>query len=315
MSSRFLIYSLLKEKKAPLSGERISRELGISRVAVWKQIQAMKAAGWAIEAQAKGYRLREESDLLVPWVFPFPEERIAYFPQIPSTMEEARRLEAAGCADGTLIIAEEQSRGRGRLQREWHSPRGGLYFNLVIRPGTPLARGSLYSLAAAVALAKAVRESSGLPAQVKWPNDILIGEKKVAGILLEARGEMDRLASLSIGVGVNVNTPLEDAIAGATSLGQEAGRALQRRELLIRFLSHFEAAAADLRAESAGRGMLADWRRHSATLGRRVEIVTPTGTIAGIARGVDPLGALLVEKADGAVEPVICGDCLHGSIV
>jgi BirA family biotin operon repressor/biotin-[acetyl-CoA-carboxylase] ligase len=247
-----------------------------------------------------------------------------YFPTIGSTNDLAARLAAGGAPEGTTVAAEAQTSGRGRMGRTWFSPQGaGLYVSVVVRPD-PAARGAdntgapagpglpaVLTLAAGVALAEAVRETTGLEAEIKWPNDLVVERRKLAGILAEASAQGAALDYVILGFGVNVRpvTYPADVAHRATSIEAELGRQIDRGLLLAKALENLAACRESLRrGETAG--VLARWRRLSpGAVGARVEWLAPAGPVTGRTAGLDEDGALLVER-DGRIERVVAGEVI-----
>jgi BirA family biotin operon repressor/biotin-[acetyl-CoA-carboxylase] ligase len=290
-----------------LSGEQLSRRLGVSRVTVWKHVQALQQLGYPIEASRRGYRLDETEDVLQPWEFPGREDRIHCYREIDSTMTAARELARGGCPAFSVVTAERQTQGRGRMQRSWHSRAGGLYFTIVLRPDLPAALGSLVTFAAGVVWAQVLAADYGLPVGLKWPNDLLVAERKLSGLLAEMETRGDMVAFVNIGIGLNVNNDPDQYEPRAVSLKALLGRPLSRRELLTRFLDRFEKRLAEPRLD----GVITEWKPLAVTLGRPVTIQTIHETLAGVARDVDETGALVLEQADGTLTRVVHGDCFH----
>ncbi len=303
------ILNMLRSSPKTISGQQLSRELGVSRVAVWKHIKALTEMGYPIVSSHEGYHLAGETDFLYPWEFPSREDRIHFFQEIPSTMDNARDLARDDCPDNTVVVAQRQTAGRGRIQRSWHSEDGGLYFTMVTRPALPVPMAFSVLFAASVALAGVIREMHGIPAEVKWPNDILVEGKKLAGMLSEMLAEGDAVVYVNLGIGVNVNNDPRPAEPGATSIAALLGKNASRRDLLNNFLDAFLEIS---RMETPQ--ILARWRKLSATLGKTVRILIPGGDLEGTARDVDKSGALLVETPDGKTERITYGDCIHARI-
>jgi BirA family biotin operon repressor/biotin-[acetyl-CoA-carboxylase] ligase len=303
-----LILQYLRGSDSILSGEQMSARLGISRVAVWKHIRSLQAAGYPIESTPKGYRLTGRPDMLQPWEFPGREERIHCYAEVASTMTIARRLAREGCPEFTVVTAERQTAGRGRLGRVWHSRTGGLYFTIVLRPTLPSQLSSLVTFAAGLTWADLLREDYAVDAGLKWPNDLLVDGRKLSGMLseMDARGEL--VTFVNIGVGLNVNNEPSAEEPAAVSLARVLGRKIDRRNLLEGFLDRFEARMGDSHGLDH---IIAEWKPFAATLNRPVSIVTTRETIHGIARDVDETGALLLEGPDGALRRIIHGDCFH----
>lgn len=302
-----------------VSGEDLSRELKISRTAVWKHVGSLRAEGHVIESSTrKGYLLREALDRIRPAEIMAAlrtaslGRRIVYEREVDSTNRLARDLAIAGAAEGTIVVAETQTAGRGRMGRSWFSPAGeGIYLSLVLRPRFQPSEAPKTTLLAGVALAEALIPVVPAPVRIKWPNDVLAGGKKVAGILVEAAVEIDAIDYLIIGVGINVNTPprrfpaeLRDR---ATSLAAEAGRPVARVEILADFLGRFERHYDRVGREGFG-PVIRRWRELSDMAGRRVRVRSFDRRLEGIISGIDDDGVLLLTGADGTVERVIAGD-------
>ncbi|MEJ2101713.1 MAG: biotin--[acetyl-CoA-carboxylase] ligase [Desulfobacterales bacterium] len=211
------ILKILKHNKEIVSGQFLSEQLGVTRVSVWKHIQKLQELGYEILATANGYRLESCPDVPYPWEFPGWESRIIYYPQLPSTMVVAKELARNDCPNFTTVIAGRQTSGRGRLNRLWMSEEGGLYFTMVLRPDLPPVLSFRVSFLASLTLARLLRELFEIDAGVKWPNDILVNERKISGMLSELEAEADRLAFINIGVGINVNNDPSTVQPEATS--------------------------------------------------------------------------------------------------
>ncbi len=302
-----IINLLRKQPNRVVSGEWLCTQLGISRVAVWKHIQGLKEMGYTVDTTAKGYRLLESEDMLLPWEFPGRESRIHYFADIPSTMDVARDMARRGCPEFSVVIAGRQARGRGRLNRTWHSPPGGLYFTMVLRPQISPFLSARVNLGVAVVLVKLLRKQYHIHAEVKWPNDILIHNQKLCGILSEMEAEADRVAFINIGLGINVNNdpPLNEP--GAVSMQQLLGEPVSRKKLLERFLSRSEAYLTN----TGFANTVDEWKQYTVTLNRPVRIVTPRMTYRGTAVDVDENGALILAREGGTTQKVVYGDCFH----
>jgi BirA family biotin operon repressor/biotin-[acetyl-CoA-carboxylase] ligase len=302
----------------PVTGPALAAQLDVSRAAVWKQIESLRDAGFEIESGDAGYRVESvpaygaaaiEFDLDAPY-------RVEYHDAIGSTNDRARDLAAADEAD-VVVVADEQTGGRGRLDRQWTAPSGGVWASLLLRPERPPSELPIYTLAAAVAVTRAAREA-GVDARIKWPNDVLVvdssesgtqaedGADKLAGILTEMEGEADRVSWLVVGIGVNANVDVDSLPPGATSLRAASGD-VDRRVFLQRVLETFATLTSD---DGRLDGVLDAWREYAATLGRRVRVETPTETIEGEAVDVRFPGSLVVRTDDGD-RVVTAGDCEH----
>jgi len=301
------ILKALREYGGYLSGEKLSNQFGTSRVSIWKHIRSLKADGYVIEASPRGYRLVSSPDLLLPYEFPGLEQGIHYFPEISSTMDAARELAKKGVGEGTIVIAEAQTRGRGRLSREWLSPEGGIYFTLVLRPKMSPAYAPRINLMASVAVAATIRKLFGLKAELKWPNDVLIEGRKVCGILAEMDAEMDVVNFVNVGIGINANTSIPRFEKTVTSLKGALGREISRKEFLSVLLMEIERQQPLLMKAD----LLEEWKKLSVTLNKDVRIVAPGEVIVGQAIDIDTTGALIVKEKNGSLKKAMAGDCIH----
>ncbi len=300
-----------------VSGEELSRVLGVSRTAVWKEIEKLRADGYRILAQPHtGYQLAGTPDRLIPQELRWDLEtkrvgqRIIAYETTDSTMNLAHRLAEGGEPEGSVVVAEGQSRGRGRLGRRWISPKGkGIYLSVILRPPLQLSEAPLITLMAAVAVAGAVQEVSDLTPEIKWPNDLLLKGKKVAGILMELNAELNRVNYVVIGIGMNVHTPRGSLPAQATSLYEELGHKVDRVKLARTLLRRLDGSY----DEFLNRGVqpiLNRWRDFAAFLGRRIRVVAEGRTVDGQAMDIDARGALQVRTDTGFVESISAGEVL-----
>lgn len=311
---------LRREPGAFVSGEEIATALGVSRTAVWKYIRQLAARGYVIARRSRqGYCLLQVPDKLYPEEIQaslptrlLGQQDVYYYATVGSTNEVARELAETGAAEGALVVAEEQVQGRGRRQRSWWSPpEQGIWMSLVLRPELPVGMAPVLTFMAAVAVADGIRGATGLPACIKWPNDILVDARKVCGILLEVKAEVERLHYAVIGAGINVNQvagsfPAE--LQGqATSLRAEAGKKIDRVALVQEILGEMEKQYQELQAAGA-EPVWRRWRELDTTLGREVEVQGPSFIFRGRAVGVTDGGALRVEGAGGEVREFVVGD-------
>jgi BirA family biotin operon repressor/biotin-[acetyl-CoA-carboxylase] ligase len=334
MSTRRALLDALAD--GPVAGPAFADRHGVSRAAVWKQVEALRGEGFDITSDDDGYRVAGVPDygasavefgLEVPYA-------VEYHDSLPSTNDRARELSGeladpdarpAG-AEALVVLADEQTGGRGRLSRAWSAPSGGVWCSVLCWPERPPAHAPLFTLAAAVATTRACREA-GVDAGIKWPNDVLVagdgsessgvgaavretgseapsrGGQKLAGILTEMEGEADRVSWLVVGVGVNANVDAAALPPGATSVREQVGD-VDRRSFVQRLLEEFAALRDDPDA------VLPAWRDLSLTLGRRVRVETPGGVVEGEAVDVTFPGALVVETDEGRTT-VHAGDCEH----
>lgn len=316
---RSQILNLLKKSRDKfLSGEDLAEKLNVSRTAIWKHIKALRDSGYDIESVPRnGYRLLNSPDLLsaeeIQLSLPTKilGKHIKYFTSTDSTNNQAKKLAMQGAADGTIVVSEEQNGGRGRLSRSFFSPKyEGIWFSVILRPKFLPQEAPKCTLMAAVAIAKAIREVTGLDIGIKWPNDILYDNKKLVGILTEMNAEMDCINYIVIGMGINVNIPYaeipDDIKDKATSLSEITGKQISRIELLNKILYNLEQLY--LTAQEQGfKSILNEWRKYSVTLNQHIKVIGPDETYTGIAMDIDDEGALLVNR-NGKINRVLAGD-------
>ncbi len=295
-----------------VSGQEISDALGVTRAAVWKQVERLRERGFVIEARGRqGYRLVSCPDSLLPPVIAqglttqWAGREIVYLESVDSTNRAARDLAAQGAKEGTLVIARTQTAGRGRRGRGWESPADeGIFMSLILRPQAHPSQVALLSLRTALAVAEGIRDATGLDARIKWPNDVVCQGKKVVGMLLEMDADEERVRSVAAGIGINVHQrDMGELRETAASLDMLAGRACSRAQIVRAFLQRMERATA-----MDDGALLAAYRERSATLGRRVRVIGAQRSFTGLAVEVTPAGALVVEEDGGARETVLAGD-------
>ncbi len=303
-----------------VSGEAISDKLGLTRAAVWKHVEALREHGYRIDAvPARGYRLTAIPDRLTPLELrPLLNTHdlgqvLHHFEVIGSTNDHARELAEEGADHGEVVIAESQTGGRGRRGRPWVSPpRLNAYFSVILRPELPPARAPELTLLASVAICDALRQAN-VPAAIKWPNDLLVGERKIAGILTELASEPERVHWAVVGIGVNVNARADDFPPElrevATSVLLERGAPAPRALFVAACLTALEDWL-DRHAEEGFEPVRLAWRERSATLGREITVRTEGRDVVGRAVDVDEVGALLVQT-DEKIERILSGDVVH----
>ena len=313
------ILKYLREKEY-ISGEVLAQKLGISRVAVWKQIQRLKDMGYEIIAgQNLGYCLIFRPDLLIPQEVQrglftkYIGKEIYYFPELKSTnimAKEKALYRAEGIDEGTLIIAERQSAGKGRLGREWFSPAGGIWLSIILYPKLSPSYISRITLMTAVAVVKAIKICTQIESQIKWPNDILINEKKVCGILTEMNAELDIINWVVVGIGMNVNIDHrdfpEDIQENTISLKEILGKEVLRVKLVQIFLQGFEKYYESLKRREFS-SILKEWKLYSHTLGKKIKVDMGERIITGEAMDINESGSLILKKEDGELVEIISG--------
>ena len=237
-----------------------------------------------------------------------------YSLSIDSTSNLARTLAEEGAPEGTLVISEEQTSGRGRMGRSWVSPPGtGIWISIILRPKIFPDRATLITPLVAVALNRSIREATGLPAGIKWPNDILIRGKKAAGILTEISTGLASIRYIIVGIGINVNTSYfpEEIRGQATSLSLSSGRQISRLKILLSLLLELERQYLDFTRKKDFDSILLDYRRMSVTIGNQVSITVPDGKLTVEAIDITETGGLLIKSKDGIIEEIISGEVQH----
>jgi BirA family biotin operon repressor/biotin-[acetyl-CoA-carboxylase] ligase len=294
-----------------VSGEELAERFDVSRNAVWKHVETLRDAGFIVESTSDGYRLSS-----VPKYGGFAvkyrlRERggtkyigneIEYHDFVESTNDIAVERAREGVEEGYVVLADEQTGGRGRRERVWESPSGGIWTSVVLRPDFAPRDASLATLAASVAVARGVEET-GVEPTIKWPNDVLIDGEKLCGILVEMEADAEKISHAVVGIGLNANAKPRVPDSSPTSLAEHVGK-VDRAVLTANILAELEDAY------ESGDGILDEWRERSSTLGREVRVETPNETVEGVAESIDDTGALVVSTDKGE-RVVTAGDCVH----
>ena len=297
--------------KGVVSGEELAERFEVSRNAVWKHVETLRDAGFIVESTSDGYRLSS-----VPKYGGFAvkyrlRERggtkyigneTEYHDFVESTNDIAVERAREGVEEGYVVLADEQTGGRGRRERVWESPSGGIWTSVVLRPDFAPRDASLVTLAASVAVARAVEETDVEPT-IKWPNDVLIDGEKLCGILVEMEADAESISHAVVGIGLNANAKPRVPDSSPTSLAEHVGK-VDRAVLTANLLAELEDAY------ESGDGILDEWRERSSTLGREVRVETPNETVEGVAESIDATGALVVSTDEGE-RVVTAGDCVH----
>jgi BirA family biotin operon repressor/biotin-[acetyl-CoA-carboxylase] ligase len=306
-----------------LSGQDLSDVLKISRVAVWKHIKKIQSLGYNIESKQKlGYRLIDNTEKLLPWEITqnlkteFIGRRVYYFKEIDSTQDFAQQIALEKKENGTIIIAEKQTAGRGRLERKWNSPKGGISFSLIIHPKFDVSSSTLIPIAAAVALAKSIKSILNIDVTVKWPNDITLDGGKVAGMLVDASFQANNIDYLILGVGINFDIDskkLEKRLSkspnfyGVNSLRKKDDKT-PPKSLLKEFLIQFEKILLQLNKGEKSK-IVKEWMKRTDSLGKKIVINTSDGKVSGVSQGIDSEGALKLKTTRG-IKKIFVGDIL-----
>jgi BirA family biotin operon repressor/biotin-[acetyl-CoA-carboxylase] ligase len=312
------ILALLRERGDFVSGQELCVHFGVSRTAVWKAINQLKKEGYHIEAaQNRGYMLVQEGDVFgqnelesrmtTQWA----GHPVIYYASTDSTNLQAKLAAENGAGEGTLLVADMQTSGRGRRGRTWISPPGtNVYYTLLLKPEYPADRASAVTLVMALAAAEGIRRTCGLEAGIKWPNDIVVGGKKVCGILTEMSVEQDYIHYVVIGVGINVGEQefAPEVAQTAGFLQQENGQRISRAELVANIMQAFEKDYEIFVQTLDMSGLMDAYNALSVNRGREVRVLDPKGEFSGISAGINESGELLVERGDGTVAKVYAGE-------
>lgn len=315
-----ILLALRRTANGFVSGADLSQHIGVTRAAIWARIEELRSLGYDIAASPhQGYQLLGVPDVLhaddllsLVQGNKVVGRDIRVFQETNSTNDVAEKLARDGVKEGVVVFAESQTRGRGRLGRKWISPpRKGLWFSVLLRPDLRPQAATQLTVVAATALLRAIRDQTGLVPEIKWPNDILINGRKVAGVLTELSAELDHVKHLILGIGVDVNlTPSEfpaDLRKLATSLKIEAGRHIQRAALAATILRELDRDYERIHARRF-QEIADEWEQHCTTLGRRVSIQIGERMLHGHAEALDEDGALLLRTQHGRLERIIGGD-------
>jgi BirA family biotin operon repressor/biotin-[acetyl-CoA-carboxylase] ligase len=314
------VLRLFHEKKGGIvSGEEASIALGVSRTAVWKHINALRGLGYKIDSlPSRGYRLLESPDLLIPEEIAtgLRSKRIGAdiicLGETGSTNEDAYKLAEDGAVEGTVVFADSQSRGKGRLGRRWESPQGvNLYCSVILRPPIPPVRAAQMTFLSSVAVARTIISTTSLNPSIKWPNDLIINNGKVAGLLNEMSGETEKINFIILGIGVNINMSSAQLPEGlrhpASSLFLESGRPVKRTDFAKGLLEELDRLY-DSYLNHGFAPVREEWLSLCNSIDREVMVDFQNQRIQGIAKGIDEEGALLLQPPEGKVERVLAGD-------
>lgn len=315
-----ILEELQKNKGHYISGEEISTRLNVSRTAIWKYMNQLKDMGYIIESQTKkGYRLLESPDNLLPLELKqllntsVIGRNIQYFDQIDSTNLHAKRAAEEGFEDGTVILADEQLRGKGRLGRTWASPKGkGIWMTIMLKPKINTTEAAKITLLAACSVCKAIEDICGVSPKIKWPNDLILNGKKVCGILTEMGAELDEINYLIVGIGINVNLNQEEFPEElqtiATSIKAAKGSIVSRKDLAAAIINYFECYYNAFTASGSLKDFIQEYREKSAVLGKTIRVISSGTELQGNAVDISDEGQLLVQLENGIIKEIISGE-------
>ena len=306
-----------------LSGQDLSDVLRISRVAVWKHIKKIRELGYTVESKQKlGYKLTANSNILFPWEITsglktkIIGQQAYYFDSIDSTQNQALKMAGVDANNGAIVIASKQTGGKGRSGRKWISPKGGIWFSIILYPKFDITVTTLFPIAAALALSIALEKTFKIYPELKWPNDLTINGKKVAGILVDASMESNRIESMVLGVGINFDVDvkhIEKTLKGSPNFYGVASLSEHKKkvkpiQLIQTFLIELEKIYDLLNAKKTKK-IIKEWTKRSSTIGKKVELNTREGKITGKATMIDEDGALVLDNDKN--NRVIAGDIIH----
>lgn len=312
------ILSLLRERGSYVSGQELCEHFNVSRTAVWKAVNQLKKEGYCIQAvQNRGYLLVSEDEVFgqnelesrmdTEWA----GHPVSFYETINSTNLRAKLDADNGAPEGALVVADMQTAGRGRRGRAWSSPAGlNVYFTLILKPRYVPDKASMVTLVMALAVAEGIRETCGVEAGIKWPNDIVVNGKKVCGILTEMSVEKDFIHHVVIGVGINVGLQefAPELADTATSLQAECGRKVPKAALVANIMKAFEKYYESFREKTDLSDLVDSYNKMLVNRGKTVRVLDPKGEYSGVAEEINELGELLVELPDGHVENVYAGE-------
>lgn len=311
------IISMFEEKDSFVSGEKMSKKLGITRAAVWKKIQTLRGKGYKIQAsQAKGYKLIDIPEFSVEELRILIKgdigREIIFLENTDSTNNIAMEFADKGALHGTVAIADAQTRGKGRLGRAWVSPpKSNIYMSVILRPAIEPKDATLLTVMSGVACTAAIRRLTGLQVKIKWPNDLMVSDKKLGGILTEIKSDPDRIIFAVIGIGINVNIRLNafpsEIQSVATSIRRELGKAQSRTFLIAEILKEIERWY-EVLISAGKKTLLEEWKQCSSTLGKKVKVIIGKETLSGTAENIDAGGMLMLRLPSGILKKVSSGD-------
>ena len=308
------ILALLREREEYVSGQELCQRFGVSRTAVWKAIGQLKKEGYCIEAvKNRGYLLVPEEEVYgrhelesrmdTDWA----GRPVFYYDELASTNLQAKLDAENGAGEGTLIVADMQTAGRGRKGKGWSSPAGtNVYFTLILKPDYDVEQASMVTLVMGMAVAEGIRATCGVDARIKWPNDIVAGGRKLCGMLAEMSVEREFIHYVVVNVKEQVFP--EEIADTATSLWQECGRKVSRGQLIVNVMKAFEARYKVFCGSRSLSGLVEEYNGMLVNKNREVRVLDPKGEFRGVSRGINEKGELLVELEDGSVTAVYAGE-------
>jgi len=310
------ILEILNEKDY-ISGEKIASRLNVSRTAVWKQINNLKKMGYKINSvKNKGYKIQSRPDK--PLELEIKKDlnvkvigkKIEYFKTLSSTNNYIKKNIDKNFIEGTIVVSDIQTKGRGRKNRFWSSKKGGLWFSVILYPNLPPNKGIFITMSASISIYQSIKEIAGINSTIKWPNDILIDKKKVCGILTEFDAEADRINYAIVGIGINVNNKVDSNLEDiATSLKEESRNKISKVELLKTIIKNFDKNYLRIK-EGKYDGIRKDWLSLSKIIDKKIQVTQNKEVITGIVKDVDENGFLILDSERGE-KRILSGDILY----
>ena len=316
MSKDQILNVFYKKKGDYISLEDIATEIDISKTEISDEIQSLIEEGYPIDTLKSGYRLNK-TNIVLPYEIRsnlqtnYMGKKIYFFKEVDSTNLVAKKLANEGAAEGTIVIAGRQRRGKGSRGKKWISPSGGVWMTIILRPDVEPNKAPQLTLVTGVAVAETLIQELGLDVEIKWPNDILIDNKKVSGILTEVKTNIVGVEYVLVGIGIDLNIDIPPELSDtATSLQAELEKEIMGAELIQKFLKKFEDNYNEFKAGNFPY-ILNKWRNLSGTVGKYVELHRKGGVIRGEAVGISKNGRLVLEMDNGTLKKVISGECIH----
>jgi len=307
------ILEILEKKGNYVSGEEISKEIGISRAAIWKHIKKLRELGYEIDSKTnEGYKLIKSPEKQIEFELERLLEtniigkKILFFEEVDSTNNKAKQI-ALEEKEGTVVISEMQTSGRGRRGRGWYSPKGGIYVSFLLKPNVSPEKASQLTLVSSLALVETLNSMNyNLNAKIKWPNDVLISGKKISGILTELSADMEKINYIVVGVGTNLNTEKDILPENGTSLKMEMKEEVSIKLFLKSFLEHYDSIYQEYMNGKIDE-IIERWKNNSDTLGKKVKIIGINESFEGLAKDIDENGALILQTDNKEIK-VYSGD-------
>lgn len=311
------ILNKLRDRKSYFSGQDLSKELGISRTAIWKHICSLRKDGYVIDASPrKGYLLKKIPDLLLPQELERAlknkkiGKRVIHFQTVESTIDIAKGLDKRSDGDGTVVVAEKQTAGKGRFGRSWVSPKGGIWLSTILHPVLDPLEAPKLNIVGSMSIVHVIRDL-GLEPKVKWPNDVIVNGKKIAGVLIHMNAELDKINYLILSMGINANNNLkslpEKVAKNVTTIRKELGKKIRRIDFAVDLLTELEKNYSKI-FDNHFDSLLNEWKKLCITINKEVAVESVNGRLKGIAKDVDQYGRLILYTKDEGKKLISSGE-------